>query len=201
MSKKDIDSFFHMASHGNKEAFNCLYEEFVRLANNVVKGTIKKASNFRGFSGDFCDLIDDLFFLAINKHEPERGSFSAFANWLFDKRLKDAVLKEIVELQTYSKTYESDDEEVDEIEDYADPDSLPFTDQIALDDFKLKIASPNMHKSVPDRRRDKILTLFYAGYKRTEISKILKLPYSFVRHTIDDVLNDKDFNNIKLDLK
>ena len=36
MHTNDLDAFFHMASHGNKEAYNSLYESFVKQANKVV---------------------------------------------------------------------------------------------------------------------------------------------------------------------
>ena len=201
MHKNNIDAFFHLASHGNKEAFNLLYEEFVGRANSVIKSVIKRNSNFKGFPEDFCDLIDELFFKAINEYEPERGRFSSFVNWLFDVRLTTAVLKKIIDIKTYVKTLDNDEDELDEIENFPDLCSLPITNQIALNNFELKISSQNNHKNQYEKRRDKILTLVYAGFTKNEICKKLKISYSSLRRFLDKIKDDEDINNIKLDLK
>jgi len=201
MHTNDLDAFFHMASHGNKEAYNSLYESFVKQANKVVVSTVKRNTNFKGFPGDFCDLIDDLFFKAINEFEPEKGPFSAFANWLFDRRLKNAVLKEIIDIQNFTKTTDYEDSEYNEIENLPDTKSSSITNQITLNNFELHICSPNAHKNNYTRRRDKVLALQYAGYNMNEISKILNLPYPTVRGILEKAREDDDICNIKLDLK
>lgn len=201
MEKMNMDSLFHMATHGNKEAFNQLYIQFVNRANRLVKSIIRKDTNFKGFSEDFCDFIDDLFFVAINEHIPQQGSFSSFTNFLLNTRLRHVVLKHIIDVKRYTQEISYDDSEDNEIENIADPDQVPFVDQITLDDFGLYIASPSHHKSVYQRRRDKIIALSYAGYKRTEICKIMKLPYTVVRGILEKARDDKELSNIKLDLK
>lgn len=201
MHTNDIDAFFHMASHGDKEAYKTLYGLFVERANKLVTATIKRNSNFRGFPGDFCGLIDELFLKAINDYETEKGTFSTFVNWLLDRRLRNAVLQEIIEIQAYTKTIDYADIDYDEIETLPDSDSMIITDQIALNDFKLKISTPNVHKTQDERQRDRVLLLNYAGYKMVEISQILNLSYSTVKRILDKAKEDEDLYNIKLDLK
>lgn len=201
MHTNDIDAFFHMASHGDKEAYKTLYGLFVERANKLVTATIKRNSNFRGFPGDFCGLIDELFLKAINDYETEKGTFSTFVNWLLDRRLRNAVLQEIIEIQAYTKTIDYADIDYDEIETLPDSDSMIITDQIALNDFKLKISTPNVHKTQDERQRDRVLLLNYAGYKMVEISQILNMSYSTVKRILDKAREDEDLYNIKLDLK
>ena len=201
MHTNDIDAFFHMASHGDKEAYKTLYGLFVERANKLVTATIKRNSNFRGFPGDFCGLIDELFLKAINDYETEKGTFSTFVNWLLDRRLKNAVLQEIIEIQAYTKTIDYEDINYDEIEALPDSESMIITDQIALKDFKLKISTPNVHKTQDERQRDRVLLLNYAGYKIVEISQILNMAYSTVKRILDKAKEDEDLYNIKLDLK
>ena len=201
MSFNILDRLFHMASHGNKEAEAKLYEEFVKQANMVIAGVIKNNTNFRGFSGDFCDIIDELYFKATNQYEGERGSFSTFVNWLFNSRLKNAVLKEIIDIKSYTKTFSCDDEEYNEIENIPDSESLSISNQIALDNFELRISSRDKHNTSKERTKRRVLLLYYAGYSLTEISKILKIPYTTLKRILDAAIDDDNLSNINFDLK
>lgn len=201
MLKNRIDAFFHMASYGDKEAYSQLYKEFVKRANTIINSTIKTYSQFKGIAHDFCDVIDDLFFKAINEFGPEKGSFSSFVDYLLSRRLLPLVKKEVSDIQTYIADIDFDDEEVKTIDLLPDPNQSKMADEIAVKNFKQTIASPNSHKTQAQRTRDKVLLLQYAGYKNTEICKILNITYAQLRRISDKAKKDEDISNIKLDLK
>jgi Fic family protein len=83
----------------------------------------------------------------------------------------------------------------------ADPDQQPMHKEIAHNNFKLKISSPNNHKRKDKRIIDKILLLQYAGYKNKEICKHLKMTYAQLRRYLDKMKNDDELINFKIDLK
>jgi len=201
MHKNDINKFFHMATHGDKEAYKLLYKEFVNRANLVVLNTVKNNSNFSGFPGDFCDLIDDLFFKAINEYEPEKRSFSSYVDYLFSHRLANAVRSEIHDIESYIADVDYEDENIKSIELLSDPQQPTLQNEIAMNNFKVLVASPNKHKSKDRRLRDKVLTFKYAGYNNQEICNKLNLSYSQLRRILVKAEDDDDIANIKLDLK
>lgn len=201
MLKKQIDAYFHLASHGDNEAYKLLYKEFVGRANYVIKQTVKNNSQFRGFSGDFSDLIDELFFEAINGFEPEKKTFSAYVDYLFAHRLVGAVKSEIHCIQNYIADIDFEDESIKSIEMLSDPVQPSVQNEIALMNFEATIASPNRHKTKERRLRDKVLTLQYAGYKTKEICDALGLTYSQLRRILNLIKEDDEIINLKLDLK
>ena len=202
MVKHDIDRYFHMATHGDNEAYKMLYKEFVDRANVVIRNAIRINSKFMGIPNDFCDLIDDLFFEAINQFEQEKKSFSSYVDYLLSHRLGGAVKNEVHNLQSYMADIDFDDnEEVKSIELLPDPIQPSIQNEIAILDFKQAIASPNKHKSNERRLRDKVLVLKYAGLNNNEICKKLNLTYSQVRLILQKAEDDEDLSNIKLELK
>ena len=202
MVKHDIDRYFHMATHGDNEAYKLLYKEFVNRANIVIHNTIKTNSKFTGIPADFCDVIDDLFFQAINEFEQEKKSFSAYVDYLFSHRLVGAVKTEIHRIQSYMTDVDyTDDEEVKSIELLSDPTQPSIQNELVLEDFKQTIASPNKHKPKNKRIRDKVLILQYAGFKNNEICKALKITYPQLRRILMKMEKDEEITNIKLDLK
>ena len=201
MQSQYFDSLFVRAKNGDYDAYWKLYEEFVRRANIVIKSTIKNTSNYVGITEDFCGMIDDLYFKIIKEFVPEKGSFSAFINSVIRKRLIPAVRKEINLKQMYIADINFDDVDINSIEHIADPHQKPISAEIALKEFKLKIASPNTHKTQEERLKDKILLLEFAGFSYIEMTKLLKVPYSSLRRIAEEVRTDKDLKNIKLDIK
>ena len=201
MQKNDIDTFFHMASHGDKEAYKMLYKEFLKRADYVVANTIKNNSNFQGFPRDFGELIDDLFFEAINTFTNEQKTFSSYVDYLLSRRLVYAVKNEIHMIQSYIADIDYDDEDVKTIELLPDPQQPSLQSEIAINDLKLIIASPNKHRTKDRRQRDKILTMKYAGYSNKEICDALKISYSQLRRILVKAEDDEEIANIKLDLK
>ena len=201
MHSSDLDVFFHLASQGDKDAYGMLYQKFIERANSVIFTTLRGSSNYKSITEDFCVLIDELFFKAINEYAEEKGLFSSFADWILARRLVPQVKKYINDMQTYVTNIDYEDEDIDCIELLADKDHNSMASDIAMNDFKLKIASRNKHRSREERLKDRILLLQYAGYPNTEICKLLNLTYSTLRRLSRDIKTDEDIANIKLDLK
>ena len=197
----NLDKYFHMASHGDKEAYQLLYKEFVDKANSVVRTTIQNYSKFQGIPEDFCDVIDDLFFEAINEFEQEKKSFSTYVDYLLSHRLVGAVKSEIHRIQTYIADIDYDDSEVKAVELLPDPDHSSMAGELAIMRFKAEIATPSSHKTKEQRLRDRVLTLLYAGYKNKEICDKLNITYAQLRRVLEKIEDDEEINNIKLDLK
>ena len=201
MANNTFDLYFHLASHGNKEAYNLLYEAFIQKANLVVISTFKNNSKYMGFSDDFCGIIDDLFFYAINNFEPEKTSFSTFVDYLLYHKLVGAVKSEIHRIQTYVAEIDFDDNDVNGIELVSDPIQPSIQSEILIKNFQLSIASPNKNKTQKRRLRDRVLILQYAGYKNKEICEKLKITYAQLRRIYEKMKDDEELLNIKLDLK
>ena len=200
MHFSEINAFFHLASQGDQEAYEQLYWLFVRRAKFIIRSTIELSSNFSGNPYDFSDLIDKLFFEAINNYEAERGQFCVYCDYLISKRLANVVKQTLYDDQIYraDMEYSDDDQFMDRL---ADPDSNNMLSEIVIDDFKYKIASPNKHKSKERRIRDKVLMLQLAGYSNKEICQKMNMTYSSLRWLVDKARDDEDLINLKLDLK
>ena len=201
MHSSDIDSLFQRAKEGDKDAYWTLYQEFVRRANIIAIGTIKSIPNYNGISDDFCDLIDELFFKTYKEYKPDKGSFSVFINSTLQRRLVGAIKKEIAEMKMYLVNIDYDNFDINCIEQLADPDQKPMPAELAIQNFKQKISSPNKHKTLNERIRDKVLLLQFAGYSNNDICNYLKISYSTLRRLQRKIRADKEINNIKLDLK
>ena len=201
MRSSEIDSLFQRAKQGDKDAYWTLYQEFVRRANIIINATIKATPKFTGFPEDFCDMIDELFFKTIKEYNFRYGPFSKYLNKALQWRLVTLIRKYIAETQIYRVDIAYDDIDAESIEQLADPNQSNMPTELAFDNFKAKIASPNRHKTLEQRQKDKILLLQYAGYSYKEICKYLKIPYSSLRRIVEDMRTDKDIMSIKLDLK
>lgn len=200
MHFSEINAFFHMASQGDTEAFEQLYNLFTRRAKFIIRTTIETSSNFSGIPDDFSDLIDKIFFGAINDYEAERGPFHVYCDYMISKRLSNIVKQKVYDDQTFRADieYSDDDLIIDRI---ADPDSSNLLNDIVVDDFRLSISSPNKYKTRDRRLRDKVLVLQLAGYSSKEICETLKITYSAYRWLMDKLKEDSELINLKLDLK
>ena len=67
MHSPNLDACFYLASHGNKEAYQKLYEEFRKRAEKTIKIAQHPFSNLSGNQLDFSDITDCLFFKIINE--------------------------------------------------------------------------------------------------------------------------------------
>ena len=202
MHFRNLDAYFHVASHGDPEAYKILYEEFVKKAKYIIKSTLRNSLNFPIIPEDFSDYIDYLFFKAINDYDPERGSFSWYIDYVIKLRLEKRVQKAIAENQIDYDLFDLDvDSEIDVIEYLPDPNQKSFSEDIATCDFKLKIASPKEHCTRKEKIQDKIVLLQYAGYKNAEIARELNLTINELRTYLKRIQSDQRILNLKLELK
>lgn len=202
MHFRNLDAYFHVASHGDPEAYKILYEEFVRKAKYILKTTLKNSYNYPVIPEDFSDYIDSLFFDIINEYDPERGSFSWYVDYILKVRLDGKVKKAIAENQIDYDVFDLDeDPELDPMELLSDPDQKSIVEDIAVSNFKLKLASPKEHRSRKEKLQDKVLLLQYAGCKNAEIARQLNLTMNELRGYLKKVKADEKVINLKLELK
>ena len=202
MHFRNLDAYFHVASHGDPEAYKILYEEFVRKAKYILKTTLKNSYNYPVIPEDFSDYIDSLFFDIINEYDPERGSFSWYVDYVLKVRLDGKVKKAIAENQIDYDIFDLDeDPELDPMELLSDPDQKSIVEDIAISNFKLKLASPKEHRTRKEKLQDKVLLLQYAGCKNAEIARQLNLTINELRGYLKKVKADEKVINLKLELK
>lgn len=202
MHFRNLDAYFHVASHGDPEAYKILYEEFVRKAKYILKTTLKNSYNYPVIPDDFSDYIDSLFFDIINEYDPERGSFSWYVDYVLKVRLDGKVKKAIAENQIDYDIFDLDeDPELDPMELLSDPDQKSIVEDIAISNFKLKLASPKEHRTRKEKLQDKVLLLQYAGCKNAEIARQLNLTINELRGYLKKVKADEKVINLKLELK
>ena len=202
MHFRNLDAYFHVASHGDPEAYKILYEEFVRKAKYILRTTLKNSYNYPVIPEDFSDYIDSLFFDIINEYDPERGSFSWYVDYVLKVRLDGKVKKAIAENQIDYDIFDLDeDPELDPMELLSDPDQKSIVEDIAISNFKLKLASPKEHRTRKEKLQDKVLLLQYAGCKNAEIARQLNLTINELRGYLKKVKADEKVINLKLELK
>ena len=200
MHFSELDAYYHIATQGDSEAFNVLYKEFHNKAKNLVN-LIKNTGNYSGNPGDFDDLIDKTFYRILNEYNPERGTFSAYVEYVLGNRFSINAKSIFITNQATFAPLEEIVEDSTPLESFPDPNQIPMSDDIAINQFKLRISSKGKSRSFSDRIRDRIVILQYAGYKNTEICEILNITYSQLRTHLTYIKNHEDVVNLKLELK
>ena len=200
MHFSELDAYYHIATQGDSEAFNVLYKEFHHKAKNLVN-LIKNTGNYTGNSVDFDDLIDKIFYRILNEYDPERGTFSAYVEYVLGNRFSANVRSIFITNQATYAPLEEVIEDLPPLETLPDPNQIPMSDDIAINQFKLRISSKGKSRSFSNRMRDRIVILQYAGYKNTEICEILNITYSQLRTHLTYIKNHEDVVNLKLELK
>ena len=200
MHYANLDAFFHVATHGSQEAYAALYKEFVFRAKVKINQVIDDRLKYAGFTDDFSEFIDELFFDIINQYDESKGSFSYFVDYVFNLRIPSKVITEMKKRQKIVQLKSDDDENFD-MECLADPDQTSMVKDIAINNFKYKLASPNRNKSPSKRLADKVALLVYAGYSKVEICRYLKITDNDLRQCIKRMKNDQSIEDLKLDLK
>lgn len=202
MHYQSLDAYFHLAAKGDKYAYHQLYEGFVSWCHFSIKSSIQKTSNFIGFSEDFSDIIDILFFKTIRDYDEERGSFTFFASYTIKTRLIPKVLDAVAIIQNKCSDIDQLLNNNHTFEDVlADPNQKPILHEIVTNDFKCKISSPGTRKSKDNKVIDRILLLQYAGFKNSEMCKHLKCTYSQLRRYLEKIKKDDYLINFKIELK
>ena len=200
MHHADIDACFHLAAHGNKEAYQKLYNEFRRRAELRINIIVSQMTILSGNPIDFLDLIDSLFFKLINEYNYDRGSFSNFMEYTFSHRLTSKVQSVAFAYQNQIAAIGSNND-FQTIETLADPTQRTIQEEIALKNFKTRISSPNRNKKLVDRTMDKILAMQYAGLSTKEICERLNLSPARYRNYIKKIQDDDRVINFKLEMK
>ena len=196
-----LDAYYHLATQGDSEAYDSLYKEFTSKANNLISSIIKNYSFYAGIPADFSDLIDKIFFRVLREYDMNRSSFSSYVEFVFNTRLANNVTSIILDSMNDFKLLDDMFEEQNFIDAAADPNQIPITKDIAIQNFTYKIASPNKSKSKKERIRDKILLLQYKGYTNVEICKVLNITLGQLRGYQKQISKDKDIINFKLEMK
>ena len=200
MHHAEIDACFHLAAHGNKEAYQKLFNEFRRRAETRINIIVSQTTILSGNPIDFSELIDSLFFKLINEYNYDRGSFSNFMEYTFSHRLTSKVQSVVFAYQNQIAAI-GNNNDFQTIETLADPTQRTIQEEIALKNFKTRISSPNRNKKLVDRTMDKILAMQYAGLSTKEICERLNLSPARYRNYIKKIQDDDRVINFKLEMK
>ena len=196
-----LDAYFYMAAQGDPEAFEYLYEEFSVRAKNMIKIILSLSPNYARNPEDFYYLIDNDFCYVLNTYYPEKGYFSNYVDYFcktrFAGRIKELLVDEVTNLADFDKNLD----QMTSIERMPDPNQIPMSSELAISNFKYKIATPRKDKTNLQRITDKIILLQYAGFSNAEICKHLKMTYSQLRTVLSRIHEQRDIINLKLDLK
>ena len=197
-----LDAYFHLASKGDKEALNTLYQMFLESAQIEMYTAKKNSSKLLGIPEDFSIFLDDLFFSILNDYDPDRGSFRWYVSYVLEKKFSPKVKQSVVELQRNCVIRdEYPTEVIFGIDDVPDPGQLELSSDLALDNFKCMIASPLKHQTKIERLQSKILLLQYAGYSKKEICDELNITRGILRYQLEQIRDGHTMINLKLDLK
>lgn len=196
-----LDAYFHVASHGDKDAFEELYQIFKTKALNYVYQAFHKIQKSSGNPRDFQDYIDTLFFKTINEYDCDRGPFSTYVEYVFTQRLLpkvQSILVDNLNKQTSLDEYFDDSKSIELI---ADPNAEEPGKQIAIANMKLRMSSRNNRMSNLNKLRNKILLMIYAGYSNIEICKELHLTLGQLRGHLAKLKKDEQIINFNLEMK
>ena len=196
-----LDAYFRLASRGDKDALKTLYTLFQESALIEMHSAKKNFSNFAEIPEDFCILVDDLFFSILNDYDPDRGSFRWYVSYVLEKKISLKVKQSVTSTQRHIKIIREEPEIVFGLEDTPDPSILDLSSDVAIDNFKCKIASPLKHQTKPERIQQKILLLKYAGYSLKEICRELNISRSTLEHQLKIIKRDDVIVNLKLEMK
>ena len=202
MHFSDLDAYFHMAAHGNQEAYQFLYKEFFSKAERALKSAGYNLTKYPGIHGDFVDLTDNEFLNCLNDYDSEKGNFSHF----FDFILTARVVPEAIELicRWATKKIDLDYEEAEMVmaeKETPQSYSKKRTDSYAISNFRLRMSSSAQRLSNEERLERKFLLLTYAGCKAGEIKKKMKITDSQYRTLLQKVRDGEEITKLKLELK
>ena len=194
------DAYFHMAAHGDKEAYQFLYKQFANKAKYIIRIALKEYTNLVVNPEDFCEFIDYLFLRIINEYDFNRGAFRKYCDYVMTVRIRNEILRRISEYSNQTFFFGVPDEE-QMIEQLPDPNQVPIQREVTIDSMKAYISSPLRKKSKEDRIKTKILLLHYAGYKQVEMCKELKMTLGELRGYLKKIQEDEDIINFNLEMK
>ena len=197
-----LDAYYHLATLGDKGAFDLLYKGVTLRAQTQVEAAGFKLSKHMEISANFEDYVDGLFFKMLNTYEQERGAFTAYVEYVLKTRLLNEVkrLYSIWKADYIDTNFDEAEHAVaGENEFNMQEDSIRR--QIEVGNFKLRIASGNQNATTKKKKYNKLILMMYAGYDPMEIQKKLNLTKSQYRSMVQKVRKDDDVLNLKFELK
>ena len=197
----NMDALFYLVTQGDLNAFSDLRDWFVKKAKIFLLAELNKLGKDLGIPLDFEEFYDEIFIKIISDYNEERSSFSHYCYYIFEHKLLYYFLT--ASARNYSNTFSLD--ETTEfgnsyLEMVEDSNCTSIGSDIAINNFKYQISSPSSENNAA-KRKNRILMLKYAGYKDTEICKILRITPGVYRNLIKNYQNDEDLVNFKLELK
>ena len=197
----NMDAYYHMATQGDSEAFQNLYLIFVKKAKLIIKHCTSLYKEFHLECIDFTPTIDSVFSDLLNDFDQSKSSFSSYLDFLLDNRLTPTVKNNLFDyVNQYAPNLEWNEKDRD-MDLFIDEDLPDIHSSIVVSDFKARMASSNKYKSKPERLKTKVLLLQYAGCKKGEICKALKISYGQLRTILEQFKDDEELINLKLELK
>lgn len=198
----NMDALFYLSSQGNEEARGWLYFQFRKKALKLLAELTTKYSKLPGIYGDFEEIIQENYLTSLRDYEYDKGSYSWFTKKLLEKRLEFVIFDN--NSKTYANCISINEELYDGItyeESIEDRGIRPMNAEIAMNNFKYVISSPKRSQPKKSRLRSRILMMRYAGYKDTEICKILNITIGKLREVTKTFKDDEELLNFKLELK
>ena len=196
-----LDAYFHLASQGDKEAYNLLYQTYCNMAESLIASSGYTIPKNRGFSIEFYDYLDSMFFKTINDYDRSKGTFTTYSDYVLKVRLLPKMYDLIQEKQTSSVLIGVDDaENINAMCATSDNDET-MRREISRNEFKMYLCSPTKSVTRAKRLSKRITLLLYAGYTRREICKILGLTEMKLRQQLKKLKKDNDVCNFKLEMK
>lgn len=197
-----LDAFYRMASKGDSDAYNKMYSEFSLMCKRAILGTLRNYRKNTGISEDFYEYIDSLFVKIINEYNNSKGSFSTFCEYSVNQKITARISEEI--LSNKHGHFSLDDIVVEDksyLDVVADEGILDLRTEVAVENFKYMISSPNRRLTKAQRLRNTLLKYRYLGYKDIEICDLMKITLSQLRNISKKIKEDEEINNFKLELK
>ncbi len=198
----NMDAYFHMASHGDSDAYKLLYSNFLSRAIVVAKMAGLSLTKNPGISAEFQDFVDSLFFKIINEYGREKGLFGHYIEYCLSQRLVPKVSFLIGRLKEEITDWDIEQAELINAELItSEMSNTAIRREVEFNRFKMKIASPNNGFKESTKLKKKVALMIYAGFKAIEIKQKLKLTESRYRTIVEKLKKDEDFINLKLEMK
>ena len=197
-----LNAYYYFASRGDKEAYEKLYNGFILRAESQIADAGYLVPKNTEISMDFYNYVDELFFKIINDYEEERSSFNVFVEFVLKVRLVN-IYNKLMAKWRYTSSFVEFNEVEHSIAAKAmitDPDVPSLRQDIEVSNFKFRIASGKFANN-EKRFRNKVIMMVYAGFKPKEIEDTLKISRGKLRYILNQIKDDDDIVNLKLELK
>lgn len=193
---------FSMASKGNKECYEKLFDEFMRIGKIIAANQLIQCNAIKYLKpDDFTDTICELFLITINTFDPKVNKFEVFSRFILNKRLARAIWDTIERRNNILSLDQCDDDSRPLIESIEDKSIQRIPDQISMKLFEEQLAESgeNVKKNISDV--NEVIKMEMEGYSLVEISRILKISMGRIRYLKRIAYKKLELDKIKLELK